>query len=347
MPAAAAGGPPSPRNDGRLWVGPMLIDGEFRAGWLDTATGERGRGAPEGVAPGGVRRGLIIPALRNCHTHLGDTLARRALPARLPLTEAVGPGGWKQRWLAAHDARASVAAGLAEATRSGTGRLLDFREGGAAGLAALEGHGFPGTVTGLGRAAPGEPLPGPHLGLSSYHDLPSGEPERLAAAAHARCGLVALHHAEAVHEPLDPVLALRPDFLVHLCTAERGDLERVRDAKVAVVACPRANRRFGLRPPLAELARLGIDVGLGTDNGMLATADLLAELRYCRRAFPTITPRTLVGWAVGGLRQAFNKVAVCRPDHEGHGKWVLLSRHHCEPWKALFHPRTRALAFDG
>jgi len=324
----------------------MLVDGEFRAGWLDPVTGERGRDAAAGVPSRGVRRGLILPTLRNCHTHLGDTLARRELPTRLPLAEAVGPGGWKQRWLATHDARASVAAGLAEAARSGTGHVLDFREGGGAGLAALEGHAFPGTVTGLGRAATGEPLPGPHLGLSSYRDLPAGEPERLAAVAHACGGVVALHHAEAGREPLEPVLALRPDFLVHLCHARHDDLEQVHEAGVAVVVCPRANRRFGLRPPLEALARLGIDVGLGTDNGMLATADLLAELRYCRRAFPSIAPRTLVGWAVGGLRQVFNKVADCRSDHEGHGNRVLLSRHHFDPWRALFHPRIRALAFN-
>ena len=33
--------------------------------------------------------GIIVPLFRNCHTHLGDTGARKALPTNLNLTELV------------------------------------------------------------------------------------------------------------------------------------------------------------------------------------------------------------------------------------------------------------------
>ena len=115
-----------------LWAGPLLARGGFVEGWFDPESDEEGQGPP----PGDALEGLILPPFRNCHTHLGDTLARDEVPDA-PLAKLVGPDGFKHRWLAEADVAASIAAGLREAAASGTALILDFRESGEAGLAQL------------------------------------------------------------------------------------------------------------------------------------------------------------------------------------------------------------------
>ncbi|MEO2237423.1 MAG: hypothetical protein ABGW95_04180, partial [Candidatus Poseidoniia archaeon] len=75
-----------------LWAGPLFTQSGFISGWFDPASGEEGEGPP----PGDALEGLILPPFRNCHTHLGDTLARDEAP-NAPLAELVGPGGFKHR----------------------------------------------------------------------------------------------------------------------------------------------------------------------------------------------------------------------------------------------------------
>ena len=58
--------------------------------------------------------GIIVPLFRNCHTHLGDTLARDEVPEGLTLTELVGPSGWKHEWLETNPTEASILAGMRE-----------------------------------------------------------------------------------------------------------------------------------------------------------------------------------------------------------------------------------------
>ncbi len=56
----------------------------------------------------GEENGIIIPLFRNCHTHLGDTLARKEIPSNLSLSDLVGPNGWKHKWLEKNDLRDSA-----------------------------------------------------------------------------------------------------------------------------------------------------------------------------------------------------------------------------------------------
>ena len=82
----------------------------------------------------------IVPAFFNAHTHLGDTVAMD-LPVRGSLADLVKPpNGLKHRVLAAtpradlvRGMRSSIVAMIA----TGTAGFADFREGGAAGVAAL------------------------------------------------------------------------------------------------------------------------------------------------------------------------------------------------------------------
>ena len=329
------------------WAGPLLTQGGFVEGWFDQDSGEEREGPPHGDA----LEGLILPPFHNCHAHLGDTLVRAEAP-EAPLAELVGPGGFKHRWLEAADVPASIATGLREAAASGTALLLDFREGGEAGLAHLAqgaaaagwsvDEGAPQVVP-FGRAVGGRPLPGRHVGLPGLADMPAGAGHRMAIEARTAGGLVALHFSEGERESVARMLELGPDILVHLCHATAEDLHRIAGAGIGVVVCPRSNARFGLRPPLEELLALGVDVGLGTDNGMLCTLDMLAELRFCREVFPDIVPLELLGLACWGLDETLKKAAKCGRSSPLPAGRILVSQHRADPLEAVFDARARVL----
>ena len=61
---------------------------------------------------------------------------------------------------------------------------------------------------------------------------------------------------------------------MHLCHATDGDLKLIKQAGISVVVCPRSNDYFGNRPPLEKMVELEMDIGFGTDNGMLCTANI-------------------------------------------------------------------------
>ena len=331
-----------------LWAGPLLTMNGFVGGWFDPESGKDGEGAP----PGPATEGVILPPFRNCHAHLGDTLARGEAPDE-SLAELVGPNGFKHRWLAEADVAASITAGLREAAGSGTALVLDFREGGKPGLEQLARgatnagwsveQGAPQVIP-FGRAVGGGPLPGRNAGLPGLKDLAPGAGHRMAIEARVAGGLVALHFSEAEREPVDLMLEHEPDILVHLCSSSEEDLHAIADVGLGVVVCPRSNARFGLQTPLEELLALGIDVGLGTDNGMLCTLDMLAELRFCRETFPDVAPEVLLQLACRGLDETLKKATECDrivslPDGR-----ILLSPSRADPLEAVFDPRAKVLA---
>lgn len=74
---------------------------------------------------------------------------------------------------------------------------------------------------------------------------------------------------------------LAPDFVVHLTHATRDELALAADHGVGIVMCPRANVTLGAGlPPYAQAVSCGAHVGLGTDNLMLGSPDVLAELGF-------------------------------------------------------------------
>jgi cytosine/adenosine deaminase-related metal-dependent hydrolase len=72
-----------------------------------------------------------------------------------------------------------------------------------------------------------------------------------------------------------------PHIIVHLTVADADEIALlVRSAKTGVLN-PRANANLGLPlPPIAALLRAGANLLLGTDNGMLNSPSMLAELDF-------------------------------------------------------------------
>ncbi|NBB80701.1 MAG: amidohydrolase family protein [Verrucomicrobia bacterium] len=72
-----------------------------------------------------------------------------------------------------------------------------------------------------------------------------------------------------------------PDLIVHVTVANDEEIERLARSGITVVLNPRANANLGLPlPPVAKLLNAGVNLLLGTDNGLLNSPSMLAELDF-------------------------------------------------------------------
>ena len=289
----------------------------------------------------GEEDGVIVPLFRNCHTHLGDSLARKELPEKLSLSELVGPSGWKHKWLAENDLKSSIIHGLKEVISSGTGLVMDFREGGEVGLQLFDDLEYPGTVILLGRPEENELLPRENAGISSIMDVENSK--EIARLARERNGLVGIHHSEGCRENIEPLIDLCPDFVVHMCHASDNDFEKIKDAGISVVVCPRSNAYFGNRAPLEKMISLGLDIGFGTDNGMLCSANMIDEIRFIRKEFGDLSLHTILSIACFGLDDMFNKDRTSTYSNLEQSGWILLSRAEENEYESVFNPKSEVL----
>ena len=318
-----------------FWKGPVFSRDGFKGVGLNLESCEIAESMD------GVEDGVIVPLFRNCHTHLGDTLARDEIPEGLSIAELVGPSGWKHKWLANNDVEASIRAGMKEITASGTGLVMDFREGGKAGLDKFEDMQYPGTLILLGRPENGGNLPEENAGISSLADVENTS--ELIEQARGRGGLVGIHHSENEREDIQGIIELMPDFLVHMCHASDDDLEMVKAAGIAIVVCPRSNAYFGNLPPLEKMIELGINLGFGTDNGMFCTANILDEIRFIRQEFDSIGLEKILRIACFGLDDMFNKDGISTYSNLEQSGWVLLSRAAEDNFESVFSPNAEIL----
>ena len=242
-------------------------------------------------------QGIILPMPVNCHTHLGDAFIE--VPENATVEELVAPpDGLKHRMLAQVDRSKQVSA-MAGAARlmasTGVRRFIDFREGGVEGskilLDAVEGTGTSPVIFGRPKGEYGpqemdsllELVHG--IGLSAISDRPFGELREISSHVKGTGKALGFHASEARQEPMDKILDLEPDLLVHMIKADYRDLKACADANIPIVVCPTANSYFGLKPPVRRMLDAGITVCLGTDNAMLASPDIFREMRFLKANF--------------------------------------------------------------
>ncbi|WP_292392560.1 amidohydrolase family protein [Methanoculleus sp. UBA303] len=228
----------------------------------------------------------IVPAFFNAHTHLGDTVAMD-LPARGSLAELVKPpNGLKHRILAATP-RAELVRGMRSSIiamiATGTAGFADFREGGAAGVAALReaAAGLDCRPVILGREGGEQVSDG--AGISSVHDVANAE--EIVREARLAGRLVAFHAGEKNPDDIDEALAFEPDLLVHCTHATDAQLRQIVDMAIPIAICPRSNWLLGVttspaHPPIARILELGGRFYLGTDNVMIVQPNLLQEMSF-------------------------------------------------------------------
>jgi len=240
-------------------------------------------------------RGLIIPLLTNCHSHIGDACLRGRFDQNASLEELVRPpDGFKHRALTGcEDAIVSDSIGSAiEEMRSyGIRKFIDFRESGIKGVrqlrSAIENHQFP-ECTILSRPAELKYdeaevdmllSESDGMGVSSVSDWPSEDLQTLADHVTGRGKIFSLHASESEREDIGRVLQLKPDFLVHMSRAADEDLQACAEEDVPIVICPRSNLRFGIEIDVSRMLDSGAELCLGTDNAMFHDLSILDEMR--------------------------------------------------------------------
>jgi cytosine/adenosine deaminase-related metal-dependent hydrolase len=117
------------------------------------------------------------------------------------------------------------------------------------------------------------------IGLSSISDWEPAEIEKIAKHVRKKKKLFALHASEVVRENIDRILDLCPNLLIHMIAATKTDLERVNDANIPIVVCPRSYAFFHLKNNLTQMKKTGVTILLGTDNAMINTPDVIEEVR--------------------------------------------------------------------
>lgn len=294
-------------------LGNLIFDGErVRGGHLRIGPDQRAEiwyGPPSGeTSPG-----LVIPGFVNAHTHIGDSFAYPA--PKLPLADLVAPpDGYKHRSLRAASS-AVKQKGMLESldimASTGTALFSDFREEGLEGLDTLKRlirPGHPEAIL-LGRPSqdPGDPeeierilMASNGIGTSAVSDLPMDYLKKLASAARSKGKIFSIHLSEGARENIEQVLSLHPDFVVHATKSTSEDLTALAEAKVPVVVCPRSNEFFGNEIDIPRMLASGVEVGLGTDNGMICRPDMIEEMKAAfrvSRARGGITPLAAVQMA--------------------------------------------------
>ncbi len=229
---------------------------------------------------------IFIKDMVNAHTHCGDYGLK--VPEGLSIEELVAPpNGLKHRYLSGLD-QESLKDNMVRFDRAsasyGAASFIDFREGGLQGCRLLRecsedaiilGRPIskefdPEEVAGILEVADG-------IGLPSISDMDHGYIEAVADAVRDSRKIFAIHASERIREDIDFILSLDPAFVVHMCEATRDDMDKCAEAEVPVVVCPSSNRYFGKETPIRDLLDSGVDIAIGTDNGMLCEPDLVTE----------------------------------------------------------------------
>jgi cytosine/adenosine deaminase-related metal-dependent hydrolase len=244
----------------------------------------------EGTSKMATVKGVIVPTLINCHTHIADYVV--PVDTKLSLEELVAPpSGLKHRILKNMPVN-HLTASMVRLSRfmfsRGVSSYVDFREGGVEGaqaLAAAKGNGaepiimarpagmkyVSSEINALLKVANG-------IAVSSISDWDYGELSALAEHVNKKGARFAIHASERVREDMGKVLDLKPRFVVHMTKATKEDVVACNEANVPIVVCPRSNLFFGSVPPLKMMLDAGAKVALGTDNAMVSMPDMLQEI---------------------------------------------------------------------
>lgn len=106
-----------------------------------------------------------------------------------------------------------------------------------------------------------------------------------------------------------------PQLIIHMTVANDQEIELARKSKASFVLNPRANASLGLPlPPISKLLDSGINLLLGTDNGMLNSPNMFAELDFtykvCKSQYrDTIKPDPvdILKMATSNINKFFDK----------------------------------------
>jgi len=326
--------------------GDILTNEGFKGGYLSFERGEKAE-ICKGLPPEKpIAEGLIVPTFINAHTHLGDSFIReKNLTLPRNVRELVAPPNGLKHRLLKKASEVELINGIKKSIKvmieRGTSHFFDFREDGFKGILqlkkALERHRISSII--LSR-----PLELKYeknemklllensdgIGLSSMSDWEYSEIEKISKHTKKEGKIFALHASEVEREDIDLILDLHPDFLVHMMSATESDLYNVKDEEIPIVICPRSSSFFNLKINLELIKKIGVDLLLGTDNGMLNSPDIMEEVKLLKKSSSVFSTEELLNMVTYTPRKALNLVD-CINGPNLSGSFVVLDRDSLKP----------------
>lgn len=230
---------------------------------------------------------IVIPALINAHTHIGDSFAKDIVK-NLNVKECCGNDGikWKLYKRAKNE---EILEGMKDSALqmldSGISTFTDFREFGMNGVRQLKYalNNIPIKPKILAREIRFDDMDYvAGLGLNLYNIDSQGSILEIIKEAKKKGKIFAIHAGETRGE-IERALNLEilPDVIVHFLNPSDEEIEKVKKKNISIVLCPRSNAllKCGL-PNLGQLIEAKINVCLGTDNVMLNSPDLWQEMEF-------------------------------------------------------------------
>jgi cytosine/adenosine deaminase-related metal-dependent hydrolase len=258
---------------------------------------------------------LVIPGFVNCHTHIGDSIAKD-VTLNSSVDKRIHPVfGAKPIILKITDKK-HLASFMKNSCHSmlnkGITTFVDFREGGIEGvlllkqvlselplrsiiLGRLEFYQGPTEIkkniplpkhkidelTELLKKCDGIGISGANENSSSVLNHYSNTPKIRAIHSSETKQSVSISKKTTGKSETTRALNLKPHFLVHMTHASSGDIHSAAKRTNGIVICPRANAVLAEGIPNIELMKkAGCTIALGTDNVMINSPDMFREMDY-------------------------------------------------------------------
>lgn len=258
---------------------------------------------------------LIIPGFVNCHTHIGDSIAKD-ITLNSSVDKRIHPVSGVKTTILKNTDKKHLASFMRNSCHSmlnkGITTFVDFREGGIEGVLLLKQilSELPLRSFILGRLEfyqgsteikKNIPMPKHKmdelkellkkcdgLGISGANENSSTVLNYYSTTPKIR----AIHSSEtkqsiSVSKKMTGksetirALKLKPHFLVHMTYASLSDIRAATKLTNGIVICPRANAALAEGIPDIELMKkAGCTIALGTDNVMINSPDMFREMDY-------------------------------------------------------------------
>jgi len=303
-------------------AGKILTDRGFKSGYIafeHRKITEIGNGKPPKKP---ICKGLIVPKFVNAHTHIGDSFIRDK-KVKLPksIEKLVAPPDGLKHKLLREATEKDIIEGMEKSIsvmiKNGTEYFCDFRENGIMGICQLKSALDLWKIKSLILSRP-DTLEykknevdillknSDGIAISSISDWDYSELQKISKDTRRKNKIFALHASERVREDIDKILDLKPNFLVHMLKASESDLLKVKENKIPIIICPRANSFYGLRPNYKLLKKVGVNLLLGTDNAMLNSPIILDEIQHIRSTSNVYSLSELLYMTTLGARKVLN-----------------------------------------
>ncbi len=266
--------------------------------------------------------GLIVPTFVNAHTHIGDSfIQEKGINLPKKIEDLVAPPNGLKHKLLRGASDEEIIKGMEKSInlmlKSGTNYFYDFRESGILGISQLKAALQLCKISSVILSRPDTLNYDKNeldillknsdgVAISSISDWDYSELQNIAKKTRHKNKIFALHGSERIRESIDDILDLKPNFLVHMIKATEKDIVKVKENKIPIVICPRANSYYGLRPNYKLLKKIGVSLLLGTDNAMLNSPIILDEINYLKSVSKEFSVMELLYMTTFGARKALN-----------------------------------------